>query len=173
VAGNDPASLLRSYLMYEVYRLKASAGRKAAVASIMLHEVVTDMALALDMEWLIRTHIGFMRKRGIRPGFETRNFAYLVRKFRDWGIDFQEVVVAAPFNAAGFQMCPSRDECEKALAGIPEGEVLAFSILAAGYLKLPEAIDYVAGLPNLSGVAVGVSKETHARETFRLLKERV
>ena len=44
---------------------------------------------------------------------------------------------------------------------------------SAGYLNPSEAIDYVATLPNIKGVAVGVSKEKHARETFRLLKERL
>ena len=50
--------------------------------------------------------------------------------------------------------------------------VIAISVLAAGYLKLPEAVDYIAGLPNVKGVAVGVSKEEHARETFKLIKDR-
>jgi len=70
-------------------------------------------------------------------------------------------------------MVPSKIECEKALADIPEPVVLAISILAAGYLSPSEAISYVATLPNVKGVAVGVSKEKHARETFRLLREKL
>jgi len=70
-------------------------------------------------------------------------------------------------------MVPSKIECEKALADIPEPVVLAISILAAGYLNPSEAISYVATLPGVKGVAVGVSKEKHARETFRLLKEKL
>lgn len=169
----DPASLLKSYLGYETFRIKSAAGKKATIASIMLHELVTDMALALNMQWIFQTHIKFMSARHIKPGFETRNFAYLVKKFEEWGIDFRQVVIAAPFNPLGFQMCPSREECEKALARIPGAEVVAFSILAAGYLKLPEAIEYVANLPNLKGIAVGVSKEHHARENFKFFKERL
>ena len=45
------------------------------------------------------------------------------------------------------------------------------SILAAGYLKPAEAIDYVRGLPNAEGIVVGVSNEQQARETFRLLRK--
>jgi hypothetical protein len=56
---------------------------------------------------------------------------------------------------------------------MPESNVIAISILAAGYLKPPEAIDYIATLPNIKGVAVGVSKEKHAHETFKLLKEKL
>jgi hypothetical protein len=108
-------------------------------------------------------------KVGIKPGFETRNFAYLVSKFREWSVDFGEIIIATPFNKVGFQMNPSRTECEKALADLPEPNTIAMSILAAGYLKPPEAIDYIQSLSNLKGVVVGVSKEQHARETFKLL----
>jgi len=173
VVAADPGSLLKSYLFYEAFRLKSSAGKKATLACILLHELVTDMALALNMNWLFKTHIEFMLSSGIKPGFETRNFAYLVKKFEEWGIDFRKVVIAAPFNPIGFQMCPSKEECEQALARIPEAEVIAFSILAAGYLKLPEVIEYVTNSPNLNGLAVGVSKEHHARETFQLLRETI
>lgn len=79
--------------------------------------------------------------------------------------------IAAPYNKIGFQMNPSRTECEKALAQVPESNVIAMSVLAAGYLKLPEAMEYIGGLSNLKGVVVGVSKERHARETFRLLQK--
>jgi hypothetical protein len=81
-------------------------------------------------------------------------------------------LIATPFNKVGFQMNPSGVECEKALAKIPEPNVIAMSILAAGYLKPSEAITYVKNLPNLLGVVVGVSKESHACETFKLLKKK-
>ena len=66
-------------------------------------------------------------------------------------------------------MNPSQAECEKALEEIPQAEIIAMSILAAGYLKPTEAIDYVRGLPNVNAIVVGVSNEQQARETFRLL----
>jgi hypothetical protein len=44
------------------------------------------------------------------------------------------------------------------------------SVLASGYLGLPEAIDYINGIPQLKGIVVGVSKEKHAYD-FRILKE--
>jgi hypothetical protein len=106
----------------------------------------------------------------LTPGFNTGNFALFVKRFREWNMNLEDVVIAAPFNKVGFQMGPSREECEKALAEVPKPNVLAISILAAGYLKPPEAIDYIAHLPNVKGVAVGVSKEKHANETFKLLR---
>jgi hypothetical protein len=169
----DPAALLKTYVLYEISRIKSTVGRNVRLESILLHEIITEMALALDMDWLVKSYIDFTSKLGIKPGFETRNFTYLVDRFRDWNVDFRRVVIATPFNKVGFQMNPSRLECERSLTDLAESNVIAMSILAAGYLKLPEAIEYVRTLTNLGGIVVGVSKEHHSKETFRLLKERL
>jgi len=169
VIRTDPIALVKAYLFYEISRIKSSAGEKANLECMLLHEIITDMALALNLDWLFKSYEDLMLELGIKPGFETRNFAYLVNKLREWGIDFGEIIIATPFNKLGFQMNPSRTECEEALASLPEPNVIAMSILGAGYLKLPEAIDYIWSLSKLKGVVVGVSKEQHARETFKLL----
>ena len=173
VVRTDPMALLKTYLIYEISRIKSSAGKEANLESVLLNEVIADTALALNLDWLFRSYVDFMLDLGIKPGFNTRNFAYLVNKFREWDIGFSDVVIVAPFNRVGFQMNPSKTECEKALASLVETNIIAISILAAGYLKPLEAIKYIASLPNIKGVAVGVSRGQHARETFRLLKDRL
>lgn len=169
----DPAALLKTYLIYEISRIKSSAGKQANLDSVLLHEVITDMALAHNLDWLFKSYVDFMLDLGIKPGFNTRNFTYLLNKFREWSIDLRETIIATPFNKVGFQMNPSKTDCEKALANISESNIIAISILAAGYLKPVEAVNYIESLPNIRGVAVGVSKEQHARETFKLLKEKL
>jgi hypothetical protein len=169
----DPVAVMKTYLTYEISRIESSAGKQAKLDSILLHQVVTDMALALNLDWLFKSYADFMLKLGITPGFNTGNFAYLVNKFREWNIDLSKIIIAAPFNKVGFQMIPSRMECEKALESVPGPNTIAISILAAGYLSPSDAIDYIATLLNMKGVAVGVSKESHAHETFRLLKEKL
>jgi hypothetical protein len=166
----DFSSFLKAYVLHEFSRIKSAAGRNAHIKSILLHEIVTEMALALDMDWLFRSYIKFMSGLGIKPGFETRNFAYLVSKFREWDIDFGKVAIATPFNKVGFQMNPSKEACEESLQIAVGSEIIAMSVLAAGYLRPPEAIDYLRDLPNISGVVIGVSKEHHAQETFKLLR---
>ena len=173
VVKMDPVALMKTYLIYEIFRIRSSVGKRQNLDSVLLHEVITDMALALNLDWLFKSYVRFIGELGIKPGFETRNFAYLVNKFKEWNLDLSEISIAAPFNKIGFQMNPSRAECERALAEVPESNVIAMSVLAAGYLKLPEAIEYIKTLSNLKGVAVGVSKEQHASETFRLIKERL
>jgi hypothetical protein len=173
VIKTDLKSLIKMYLTYEVSRIRCSAGKHVNVESVLLHQLVTDMCLCLNTHWLFRSYIGSMLKVGVKPGFNTGNFTYLVEKFREWGINLEEILIAAPFNKIGFQMIPSKEECEKALATLPKPNVLAISILAAGYLEPEEAVNYIAHLPNIKGVAVGVSKEKHAKETFKLLREKL
>jgi hypothetical protein len=167
----DPSAFLKTYLIYEISQIKSAAGKDANLKSVLLHEVITDMALALDLDKLFKSYINFLFKSKIRPGFETRNFPYLVEKFTEWHINMSEITIAASFNKVGFQMNPSQKDCENALASVGGTEVIALSILAAGYLKPPEAINYLRTLPNLKGVVAGVSKERHAEETFKLLSE--
>jgi hypothetical protein len=173
VVRSDLASLFKTYLLYEVSRVRRSAGGRVELESVLLHQLMTDLCLGLGLDWVFKFYTEFLLKIRITPGFNTGNFALLVKKLGEWDINLEDVVIAAPFNKVGFQMVPSKEECEKALAGLPKPNVLAISILAAGYLKPEEAVDYIAGLPNIKGVAVGVSKERHANETFKLLKDKL
>ncbi|MCW4009501.1 MAG: hypothetical protein NWF05_02635 [Candidatus Bathyarchaeota archaeon] len=171
VVRADLNVLLKTYIIYEISRVKAVSGKNAKLKSVLLHEIITDMALALDLDWLLKSYITFLKKRRIRPGFETRNFTYLVDKFEEWNIDFSEITITAPFNRVGFQMNPSKTSCEKALQKVAGAEVVAMSVLAAGYLKPAEAAGYLKILPNVTHTVVGVSKMRHATETFRLLEQ--
>lgn len=170
VIRQDPVSLMKAYLFYEIYRIKSAITPAANLYCFMLHEIVTDMALALNLRWLFKSCIDFMLGLKIKPGFETRNLPYLIDKFIKWGIDLDKITLVAPFNKVGFQMSPSKIDCERALMNTPETEVVAMSVLAGGYLSLPEAIDYINGIPRLNGIVVGVSKKKHAYD-FRILKE--
>lgn len=170
--GMNPEALLRTYLSYEISRIKSVAGKNVRIESVLLHEVVTDMALALNLDWLFHAYSKFLLKRGLTPGFNTCNFPWLTTKLKEWSIDVEQVLIATPFNRVGFQMNPSREECERTLACLKAPPIIAISVMAAGYLKLPEAVDYLAGLPNIRGVAVGLSREEHARQTFKLIKEK-
>jgi hypothetical protein len=168
----DVVNLMKSYVLYEMSRVKSSQGN-SKLRSVLLHEVITDMCLALNLNWFFESYVQFMLGQGIAPGFNTCNFPYLVNKFKEWKIDCNDLVIATPFNKIGFQMNPSRKQCEEALASFRNPSVIAISVLAAGYLKPAEAISYIAGLDGIKGLAIGVSKETHARNTFRLLSERI
>ncbi len=162
------SALVKAYVAYELSRIKSAAGSNMHLESFMLHEIVTDMALALNMEDLCKSYIRFLENKKVRAGFETRNFPYLVNKFSEWGIDFSKLTLTSSFNKVGFQMCPSQQECEEALERAKDAEVIAMSVLAAGYLKPAEAFGYLANLDGISGLVIGVSKEHQATETFKV-----
>jgi hypothetical protein len=166
----DLSSILKTYLSYEISRIK-SVSSKVLLESMLLHQLVTDMALALDLNWLFNEYIDFISRRKITPGFNTGNFPVLVNKFNEWNIDLRNIAIEAPFNKIGFQMTPSIEECEKTLSVIPAPVVIGISVFAAGYVGPKEAAEYIGSLPNIRGVAVGISKESHAQETFGLFKE--
>jgi hypothetical protein len=167
----DPEGFMNTYLAYELSRLKSSAGKNAKIVSVLLNEVIGDMGLSLDLDWLFKSFITYLTKRGITPGFNTRNFSYLVRKFNDWGINLDKTLIVTPFNKAGFQMNPSREECERTLKTLSVPNVLAISVFAAGYFKPNEVVDYLNSLNNLKGVIAGVSNEKQALDTFGLFKK--
>ena len=169
----DPSGLMETYLSYEISRIKSAAGSSKNLASVLLHEVVTDMGLALDLRWLFTSYMSFLSRKRIIPGFHTRNFPYLVRKFKEWGLDLNKTLITTPFNKAGFQMNPSREECERTLANLSSPVVLAISVLAGGYFKPSVAVDYIISLNNLKGVVAGVSTEHQARETFEFFAEQL
>jgi hypothetical protein len=169
----SPSGLVKTYLSYEISRIKSAVGSIENLASVFLHEVITDMSLALNLKWLFSAYGDFLSKRGVVPGFHTRNFPYLVKKFNEWEFDLDHTLITTPFNKAGFQMNPSREECETTLDSLSSPIVLAISVLASGYLKPFEAQDYIAGLDNLKGVVAGVSTEGQARVTFGLFKKRL
>ena len=168
----DPARLLKTYLIYEIDRIKTRAGKKIELESVMLHEVITDLALALNLGSIFKAHIDYMLKLGITPGFNTCNFVYLVDRFSEWNIELEQVVVASPFNKVGFQMTTSQENNEAALRRLPKPIVIAISVLAAGYLKPSEALEYISTLPNLRGLAIGVSNKSQAIDTFKLVEQK-
>jgi hypothetical protein len=108
-------------------------------------------------------------KYQVMPGFVTYNLPKFVNLFQDAGVSLKDVLIMTPFNSIGFQMSPSRESCEVCLSNLSEGEVIAMSIMAGGFLKLDGAIKYVQGMAKLSGIAVGVSSMEHAADTFSKL----
>lgn len=139
------------------------------VKAVFLHNVLTDLGLALEAKELFEIYIDHIREHyNAVPAFGTMNFANLVKAFDAWGIE--NPLIMASFNKAGFQMNPSREECERCLRDY-DVEVLAMSTLAAGYLRPKEAYAYLFSLPNIKSIVVGVSTREHAEETFNIIHQ--
>ena len=143
--------------------------KESNVKAVFLHNVLTDLALSLKAQGIFEFYIDYIKDNyGVAPAFGTMNFARLVESFDEWGL--KKPLIMASFNRAGFQMNPTREECERCL-GEYDVEVLAMSTLAAGYLKPEEAYEYLFSLPNIKSVVVGISTREHAEETFGIIRE--
>ena len=57
ILRSDLKELMKAYLAYEISRIKSSAKKNGILRSVLLHEVITDMALALNLDWLFQIHI--------------------------------------------------------------------------------------------------------------------
>jgi hypothetical protein len=176
IVRSDPIGLLQSLVSFEISRVKSSVGKAGRIYCVYLHEILTDMAIALDLKGMVTSYIDTVSKYDgggskILAGFETRNFPMLVKKLKEWGIDLHTISITAPFNSVGFQMSPGKEACETTLKLNPELNVIAMSIMAAGFLSLKDAVRYIDSLEGLKGIVLGVSSVSHARESFQYLNE--
>ncbi|MHB1907781.1 MAG: hypothetical protein ACYCQJ_02780 [Nitrososphaerales archaeon] len=170
----DPKRLIAAYLNMEASIFAKSLPKNANLKSIFLHELLTELIVSFNMSDLVKTYIDFVRDSlNLIPGFVTRNFARFANTISSMDVDLQDIAVLTPFNKLGFQMNPNRESCEESLLRIPKAQIIAMSLLAAGYLSLNDATDYLTKLPRSVSCVVGVSTQAHAKETFSFLRDRL
>jgi len=161
IMKKDLFKLFRTFIDIELLQLKDTK-----IKVIFLHDVITDLALALNMKQIFQTfqeHLHDNHK--VNAGLVTKNFPLLVSKLNEWNLDYKYIMTS--FNKAGFQMNPSKEECENAL-NIYKGNVIAMSILAGGFITLQDANEYILTQSRIRNLVVGLSSVKHAEETFRV-----
>lgn len=133
---------------------------------------ITDLMLGYNVKDVFEHYCEYVRKRyKVIPGFITLNMPYLKRKLVEWGID--DVVICSTINKAGFNMFPSKEEYEKAIAeNAPDKyQLMAMSPLASGSISPKESFEYINGL-NLQSVVFGASSKAHIQSSFDLINLR-
>lgn len=168
---SNPKKLMKTYLNVEGSLFRKSLPKNAKLKSIFLHELITELIISFKMGDLAKEYVDFLsRSMKIKPGFVTRNFSKFVDFALEAKLPMSEIIVMSPFNSIGFQMNPNRESCEKKLTENPELNVIAMSVLAAGYTNISEAASYLSKLRSNVSCVVGVSTIEHAIETFSELK---
>ena len=162
VIRKDLFELFKVFIDIELLQLK-----NARINTVFLHDVITDLALSLNMKKIFEVFQEYLHDNyKVNAGLVTKNFPRLINKLSEWGLDYSSVMTS--FNKIGFQMNPSREECEKSLDKF-KGQVIAMSILAGGYLELNDAYQYILTQQKINKIVVGVSSIEHASKTFGLL----
>lgn len=166
----NPYKMLETVLDIEIDSFRKVAPPRANLKGIFLHEIIVDLGLSLELTDLFDTYIDHVTKNyNVKAGLVTRNFSRMIKFFEKADLPFDKVMFMTPFNKIGFQMNPSRQSCEDALASRSDLDVIAMSILSSGLLDVKEAVDYIGNLTNLRSVVVGVSREEHVVSTFSRL----
>jgi len=169
----NPYKMLETFVDMEIGRFLQVAPPKAKLKAVFLHEIIVDLALSLQLREILERYVSYINGQyHVKAGLVTRNFERLVQFFERNGMSFDNTTIMTPFNKAGFQMNPTKEACERVLAQRSDIDVIAMSILAAGMIRLDEAVGYIENLPNLTSVVVGVSSEEHAVKTFQALRAR-
>lgn len=143
---------------------------RSRVRAVLLHEVATELIIAFNASGLLRKLGENVRRLGLGFGIETRNMGIAAAWLERNNISLDYVMT--PVNAAGYQMAPSKEEAEEAIARLSRAtRIIGINILASGALGIDTAIEYLEGLSDkLYAVAVGTSKPWRARENFQKLR---
>jgi hypothetical protein len=118
--------------------------RRWTPSTVVLNASVTDLALALDHERLLRGFVRLVERHyGLEAALATYNYGALLDRLDAWGL--RPGVVVAPFNPRGYLMQPSREACEQALKGshLP---VMASHLEVDGLVHQVDALAYLRGL---------------------------
>jgi len=130
---------------------------------------ITDLILGYNVKDVFEHYCDYVRtKYKVIPGFITMNMPYLKKKLAEWGIE--DVVICSTINKAGFNMFPSKEEYEKAIAenDSTKYQLMAMSPLASGSISPKESFDYINS-QNLQSVVFGASSKAHIQSSFDLI----
>jgi len=132
---------------------RARAGR-ATPDGVALAAPLTDLLLAAGYAECFAHLVSFLRRSGMRAGFETENLGHLLARLASWDVapDF----VIGPLNPRGFRMKPTAAEVLEAVAR-GATPVLASDLTAGGTVPLADAAAY-AHQHGAAGVIVSLAE---------------
>ena len=163
----NPYKLLSTFVDAEVDSVIRSANENCKLESIFLHEIIVDLGVALQLKELFQSFISHINDSfHVKAGLVTRNLPLLVKYLNSIDQNPRDVVMMTPFNSLGFQMNPSKEECEKVLVDNPDYDIIAMGVLAGGLISLRDAADYIGNLSKIKSAVIGVSREEQAKVTF-------
>jgi hypothetical protein len=151
-ARQSPRVLARDFAtgVLVMVEMELARFRRLAPQYAVLNASVTDLALALDHDRLLRDFVRLAaRTYGLKATLGTYNYGILCERLTIWRI--RPDAILAPFNPRGYLMNPSKEDCERALKG-SDVEVLASHIDVDGIVERREALAYLTGLSIRRGV---------------------
>jgi hypothetical protein len=141
--------------------MKMFHGLKTPV--IFLQNVFVDLLLGIGMVDVFRIfHDHVVEKYGAEPGFITMNMPALLDALE--GVGIENPIICSNINKIGFRTCGGLDLYVETLKS-RQVRAIAMSVYASGAIPPEEAIEWVAGLPNLKSIVFGASSRQNIRKT--------
>lgn len=162
LAKKNYPSMATSFLQLEV-----APFMNAGIKALLLHNVMTDLLLSLQMPDVFTEYIRYVEDElRLKPGFITLNFQLFKNNFEKW--DISPPLIMTPINPIGYDMNPSKDAVEAAVKEY-DGEIIAMNILGGGIFSVGDAYSYLNSFSKIKSCAVGASSKKHLielREAF-------
>jgi hypothetical protein len=131
---------------------RARTGR--APDAVALAAPLTDLLLAAANVECLAHVVSFLRRSGVRAGFETQNLGHLLPRLSSWGVEPDFVI--GPLNPRGFRMKPTARAVLEAV-GRCATPLLASEVTGAGTVPLAEAVTH-ARERGAAGVVVSLGE---------------
>lgn len=141
------------------------------IKAVFLHEVLTELVIAFDLEKVITVLNNHFKKQGLGFGLETRNIGYAKRFLEKNKLELEYIMT--PLNLIGYQMVPNKELAEDAIISLSRKgvKIIGINILASGILTPDDSFTYIHNLrDSIYAIAFGTSNPQRARETIKRLQ---
>lgn len=140
---------------------------KNNIKCVILHDSLTDILVALNRLDIIEYYNEYIKKKfGCLVGFATKNLLHFNKLTENAKLD--DIYILTHVNKIGFEMNPSQKIIEETIANTKH-KIICMSVLASGYLKMEEGIDYIKNLDNKNlSTVIGCSSSKHISEYINI-----
>lgn len=150
-------------------KLEVSPFSDINIKALLLHNVMTDMILSLEMDDLARSYLDYViDELNMKPGFITLNLPLLKNRFESWGISPSYVMT--PINPKGYDMNPSQSDVEKAIESF-DTNIIAMNIFGGGAFAIGDVQRYINRFKNIKICVIGASSKENLKESFETFSQ--
>ena len=136
---------------------------------IFLQNVITDLLLGLGMNDILKAyHDYIIKKYNAEPGFITMNMPKLLDALESVGV--KNPIICTSINKVKFRMSGGKELYENTLKD-RKVRVVAMQVLGGGAIPAKEALEYVAGLPNIESILFGASSKANIQSTVSIIED--
>ena len=164
LASKDVEGIMKVLIDME---MKMFSGLNTPV--IFIQNVFTDLLMGMGFHKTFRIfHDHIVEKYNAEPGYITMNMPMLHEVLTAQGI--KNPIICSNINKLGFRMSGGLDSYIETLR-TKELRAIAMSVYASGAISADEAIEWIAGLPNMHSIVFGASSAGNIRNTRDLVNQ--